>query len=164
MLEETPIKVTNQPWLWTCDLFPVAMMSFTFHWLPPLLEEPLMNVCSGEWRHIISVTMKTTTKRLIIHEAESTHKYHHKYPLEIHSTRKKHWSKRLTKHLENLKKTLVKLQVISRWPRARQCRGPVRMLLIHKGVSPLVRIPAVTTCILKICPILFRTLQHQFYH
>ena len=45
---------------------------------------------------------------LIIHEAESTHKYHHKYPLEIHSTRKKNWNKRLTKHLGNLKKTLVK--------------------------------------------------------
>ena len=104
----------------------------------------LWNNCSGEWRHMIAVTMKTTTKRLIIHEAESTHKYHHKYPLEIHSTRKKNWNKRLTKHLGNLKKTLVKLQVISRWPRARQCRGPVRMLLINKGVSPLVRIPAVT--------------------
>ena len=65
---------------------------------------------------MIAVTMKTTTKRLIIHEAESTHKYHHKYPLEIHSTRKKNWNKRLTKHLGNLKKTLVKLQVISRWP------------------------------------------------
>ena len=45
--------------------------------------------CNGEWRHMISVTIKTTTKRLIIHEAESTHNYHHKYPLEIHSTRKK---------------------------------------------------------------------------
>ena len=100
--------------------------------------------CRGEWRHMISVTIKTTTKRLIIHEAESTHKYHHKYPLEIHSTRKKNWNKRLRKHLGNLKKTLVKLQVISRWPRARQSRGPVRMLLINKGVSPLVRIPAVT--------------------
>ena len=38
---------------------------------------------------MISETIKTTTKRLIIHEAESTHKYYHKYPLEIHSTRKK---------------------------------------------------------------------------
>ena len=28
--------------------------------------------------------------------------------------------------------------------RARQSRGPMRMLLINKGVSPLVRIPAVT--------------------
>ena len=45
--------------------------------------------CNGEWRPMISVTIKTTTKRLIIHEAESTHNYHHKYPLEIHSTRKK---------------------------------------------------------------------------
>ena len=104
----------------------------------------LWNNCSGEWRHMIAVTMKTTTKRLIIHEAESTHKYRHKYPLEIHSTRKKNWNKRLTKHLGNLKKTLVKLQVISRWPRARQSRGRVRRLLINKGVSPLVRIPAVT--------------------
>ena len=39
--------------------------------------------------HMISVTIKTTTKRLIIHEAESTHKYHHKYQLEIHSTKRK---------------------------------------------------------------------------
>ena len=31
---------------------------------------------------MIAVTIKTTTKRLIIHEAESTHKYHHKYPLK----------------------------------------------------------------------------------
>ena len=100
--------------------------------------------CGCEWRHMIAVAMQITTKRLIIHEAESTHKYHHKHPLEIRSTRKKNWNKRLTKHLGNLKKTLVKLQVISRWPRARQCRGPVRMLLINKGVSPLVRIPAVT--------------------
>ena len=99
-------------------------------------------VCGCEWRHMIAVAMKTTRKRLIIHEAESTHKYHHKYPLEIRSTRRKNWNKRLTKHLGNLKKTLVKLQVISRWPRARQCRGPVRMLLINKGVSALVRIPA----------------------
>ena len=38
---------------------------------------------------MISLTIKTTTKRLIIHEAESTHRYHHKYPLEIHSTRRK---------------------------------------------------------------------------
>ena len=37
---------------------------------------------------MISVTIKKT-KRLIIHDAESTHKYHYKYPLEIHSTRKK---------------------------------------------------------------------------
>ena len=79
--------------------------------------------CGCEWRHMIAVAMNITTKRLIIHEAESTHKYH---------------------HLGNLKKTLVKLQVISRWPRARQRRGPVRMLLINKGVSLLVRIPAVT--------------------
>ena len=100
--------------------------------------------CGCDWRHMIAVAMNITTKRLIIHEAESTHKYHHKHPLEIRSTRKKNWNKRLTKHLGNLKKTLVKLQVISRWPRARQCRGPVRMLLINKGVSPLVKIPAVT--------------------
>ena len=93
-------------------------------------------VCGWEWRHMITVAMNTTTKRLIIHEAESTHKYHHKHPLEIRSTRKKNWNKRLTKHLGNLKKTLVKLQVISRWPRARQCRGPVRMLLINKGGKP----------------------------
>ena len=103
------------------------------------------NNCGCEWRHMIAVAMNITTKRLIIHEAESTHKYHHKYPLEIHSTRKKNWNKRLTKHLGNLKKTLAKLQIISRWPRVRQCRGPVRMLLINKGLSPLVRIPAVTT-------------------
>ena len=38
---------------------------------------------------MIAVAMNITTKRLIIHEAESTHKYYHKYPLEIHSTRKK---------------------------------------------------------------------------
>ena len=44
---------------------------------------------------------------------------------------------------------LVKLQVISRWPRARQSRGPVRMLLINKGVSPLVRIPAVTKIVTR---------------
>ena len=61
--------------------------------------------CNGEWRHMISVTIKTTTKRLIIHEAESTHKYHHKYPLEIHSTRKKNWNKRLGKLEENLCET-----------------------------------------------------------
>ena len=108
------------------------------------------SLCGCEWRHIIAVAMNITTKRLIVHEAESTHKNHHKHPLEIRSTRKKNWNKRLTKHLGNLKKTLVKLQVISRWPRARQCRGPVRMVLINKGVSPLVRIPAVTVSITTI--------------
>ena len=49
----------------------------------------------------------------------------------------------------------MKLQVISRWPRARQCRGPVRMLLINKGVSPLVRIPAVTNNLLATVHALF---------
>ena len=96
--------------------------------------------CNGEWRPMISVTIKTTTKRLIIHEAESTHKYHHKYPLESIARERK----TETNDLGNLKKTFVKLQIISRWPRARQCRGPVHMLLINKGVSPLARIPAVT--------------------
>ena len=38
--------------------------------------------CGCEWRHMIAVAMNITTKRLIIHEAESTHKYHHKHPLE----------------------------------------------------------------------------------
>ena len=104
----------------------------------------LDDYCGCERRHMIAVAMNITTERLIIREAESTHNNHHKHPLEIRITRKKNWNKRLTKHLGNLKKTLVKLQVISRWPRARQCRGPVRMLLINKGVSPLVRIPAVT--------------------
>ena len=45
--------------------------------------------CNGKWRHVMSMMIETTTKRFIIHKAESTHKYHHKYPLEIHSTRKK---------------------------------------------------------------------------
>ena len=66
------------------------------------------NNCGCEWRHMIAVAMNITTKRLIIHEAESTRKYHHKHPLEIRSTRKKNWNKRLRKHLGNLKKTLVK--------------------------------------------------------
>ena len=38
--------------------------------------------CGCEWRHMIAVAMNITTKPLIIHEAESTHKYHHKHPLE----------------------------------------------------------------------------------
>ena len=38
--------------------------------------------CGCDWRHMIAVAMNITTKRLIIHEAESTHKYHHKHPLE----------------------------------------------------------------------------------
>ena len=38
--------------------------------------------CGCEWRYMIAVAMNITTKRLIIHEAESTHKYHHKHPLE----------------------------------------------------------------------------------
>ena len=118
-------------------------------------------MCGWEWRHMITMAMNIT-KRLIIHEAESTHKYHHKHPLEIRSTRKKNWNKRLTKHLGNLKKTLVKLQVISRWPRARQCRGPVRMLLINKGVSPLVRIPAVTECFLCYITLLFTCQSNLF--
>ena len=121
----------------SCILICSCMHFLVFHYF-----------CGWEWRHMITVAMNTTTKRLIIHEAESTHKYHHKHPLEIRSTRKKNWNKRLTKHLGNLKKTLVKLQVklqvISRWSRARQCRGPMCMLLINNGVSPLVRIPAVT--------------------
>ena len=35
------------------------------------------------------MAMNITTERLIIHEAEPTHKYHHKHPLEIRGTRKK---------------------------------------------------------------------------
>ena len=42
----------------------------------------MKNQCGCEWRHMIAVAMNITTKRLIIHEAESTHKYHHKHPLE----------------------------------------------------------------------------------
>ena len=100
-----------------------------------------------ERRHMIAVAMNITTERLIIHKAESTHKYHHKHPLEIRGTRKKKLKQTTYKTLGKLKKTKVKRQVISRWPRARQCRGPVRMLLINKGVSALVRIPAVTKTI-----------------
>ena len=48
----------------------------------------MKNQCGCEWRHMIAVAMNITTKRLIIHEAESTHKHHHKYALEIHRTRK----------------------------------------------------------------------------
>ena len=53
--------------------------------------------CNGEGRHMISVSIKTTTKRLIIHEAESTHKYHHKYPLESIARERK----TETNHLQN---------------------------------------------------------------
>ena len=34
------------------------------------IKNSLEPVCNGKWRHMISVTIKTTTKRLIIHEAE----------------------------------------------------------------------------------------------
>ena len=34
--------------------------------------------CGCEWRHMIAVAMNITAKGLIIHEAESTYKYHHK--------------------------------------------------------------------------------------
>ena len=52
--------------------------------------------------------MNTATKRLIIHEAESTHKYHHKHSLDIRSTRKKNKQttyKTLGKLEENLSET-----------------------------------------------------------
>ena len=55
---------------------------------------------------MISVTIKTTTKRLIIHEGESTHKYHHKCPLEIHSTREKKLEQTTYKTLGQLEENL----------------------------------------------------------
>ena len=76
---------------------------------------------------MIPVTIKTTTKRLIIHEAESTHKYHHKYPLK---KLKQSTYETLGKLEENLTETSGYFTVL--------------MLLINKGLSPLVRIPAVT--------------------
>ena len=78
--------------------------------------------CNGEWRHMISVTIKTTTKRLIIHEAESTHRYHLKYPLEIPSTRKKLKQttyKTLGKLEENLSETSGYFTVASCPPMSR---------------------------------------------
>ena len=102
--------------------------------------------CNGEWRHMISVKIKITTKRLIIHEAETNHKYltnisyHQTYPLEIHSTRK-NWNRRLTKTLgkleENLRETRGYFTVAS-------CTSITR-LRTHapdkiRG-KPLVRIP-----------------------
>ena len=91
-------------------------------------------MCNCDWRHRIAVATNIATKRLIIHEAKLTHKFHHKQLKQ--TTYKNTW--------ENRKRSWWKLQVISRWPRARQCRGPVRMFPIKKGVGPLVRIPAVT--------------------
>ena len=52
-----------------------------FRWAMPHLQQGA-KVCGCEWQHMIAVAMNITTKRLIIHEAESTHKYHHKHPLE----------------------------------------------------------------------------------
>ena len=100
---------------------------------------------------MISVTIKTTTKRLIIHEGESTHKYHPKYPFEIHSTRERKLKqttyKTLGKLEENLRETSGNFRLFRRLFHGGPC-PPMTRLRAHalnkQGVSPLVRIPAVT--------------------
>ena len=88
---------------------------------------------------MISVTIKTTTKRLIIHEAEwltsILRNDHHKISVR-NPYHEKNWNKRLTNTWETWRKTIEKLEVISRWPRARQWQGPMRMLQNKQGGKP----------------------------
>ena len=53
--------------------------------MPKLMKKVAEGIAPSVWlwmAAMIAVAMQITTKRLIIHEAESTHKYHHKHPLE----------------------------------------------------------------------------------
>ena len=69
--------VLDSFWIQMAELAQVNLNPLSSGW-----RHLLKAACGCEWQHMIAVAMNLTTKRLIIHEAESTHKYHHKHPLE----------------------------------------------------------------------------------